>query len=162
MMDIIDELMHLPCFARATIPPEYHDVMEHMNIRWYMALFDEAAFELGVSFGMTHEYYVTKNSGFFALQQFIHYYAEVRAGDTVGVHTRILGRSEKRIHFMHFMVNETEDVLAATCENLAAHVDRTIRHMSVFPDEIAAHIDKLLTEHEKLSWDAPISGVIHP
>jgi len=39
----IAELEKLPLFHRETIPLDYMDAIGHMNIRWYMALFDRAA-----------------------------------------------------------------------------------------------------------------------
>lgn len=157
-----DQLAHLPIFHRDTISEEYLDVMGHMNVRWYMALFDEAAWNFFASIGMDEAFYHTSGAGGFALKQFIHYLAEVRVEETIVIRTRLLGRSEKRIHYMHFMINETTGVLAATLEVLGAFADLRIRRTAPYPDHIAARIDELLHKHRELAWDAPICGVIHP
>lgn len=156
------QLQTLPRFHRQTIPEDYLDVMGHMNVRWYMALFDAAAWPYFASFGMDRAYYESQHGGGFALQHFIRYLAEVRVGETVAVHTRTLGRSAKRIHFMHFMINETTDTLAATLEALGAHADVQARRTSPFPPPIAARIDALLAEQKQLPWEAPVCGVIRP
>ena len=88
--------------------------------------------------------------------------AEVRVGQTVTLHSRVVGRSEKRIHFMHFMVDESGENVASTMEVLATHVDLDIRRSMPFPEDIAAAIDETLSRHDALSWAAPTCGAIVP
>lgn len=161
-MITLEQLETLPLFHRAVIPKSYLDAMGHMNVRWYMALFDTAAWGFFASFGMDEEYFYAENAGGFALKQFARYLAEVRAGETVAIRTRALGRSAKRIHFMHFMFNETTGQLAATLEVLGAHADMALRRTTPFPAHIIAKIDVILSEQGKLDWDAPVCGVIRP
>jgi len=158
----VAKLETLPLFHRQTIPPDYLDLMGHMNIRWYMALYDEAAWKFFASLGMDETYSRTRNAGGMALKQFINYYAEVHAGQTVAIRTRLLGRSAKRFHFMHFMINETRGVLASTMEVLGTHADLNARRASPFPPDVAAILDAKLAEYRRLDWKAPVCGVIHP
>ncbi len=150
----------LPLYLRRTIPPEYLDEFGHMNVRWYVSICSDAVKEMFSSFGMTPEYFSDGTRGSFALKQYIHYLAEVRVGETIEVRTRVIGRTEKRIHFMHFILNRTNDKIAATMEVLAAHADLTVRRTSPFPEAIARGIDAALTAHSGLSWEPPVSGVI--
>ncbi|MCA9926631.1 MAG: thioesterase family protein [Anaerolineales bacterium] len=150
----------LPLYHRATVPDAYLDVMGHMNIRYYLALFDEAAWQFFDAFGMNRTYYESTTGGAFALEQHIRYFAEVRRGETVSIRTRVLGFSPKRIHFMLFMVNETAVKLAATLETVTSHVDLTVRRTSPFPSGIAVNIAAFYEAHCKLPWDAPSCGVM--
>lgn len=161
MLSIV-QVQQLPCFHRETIPPDYLDVMGHMNVRWYAALFDTAAWKFFESFGMDEDYYRAEQAGGFALKQFIQFLAEVRVGETVSVYGRVLGRSAKRVHFMLFMANETTGTLAATLEVLGSHADMRVRRTSPYPPQLAARIDTMLAEHHALGWDAPVCGVIAP
>lgn len=158
----IEQLEALPLYHRTIIPESYLDMMGHMNVRWYTALFDDAVVDFFTSFGMNNDYFSAGTSGVFALQHFIHYRAEVHAGETVAVRSRILGRSARRIHFMHFMINETTAKLACTMEVLSSHADLTVRRTSPFPATIAGQIDTILAEHNQLDWDAPLCGAIRP
>lgn len=158
----LDQLETLTCYNRVTIGTEHLDAMGHMNIRWYMAIFDDAAWNFFAGVGMDVAYYRREQAGGFALQQFIRYLAEVRVGETVAVRTRVLGRSARRIHFMHFMVNETTGTLAATIEVLGSHADMSVRRTSPYPPHIATRIDALLTAHQQLEWQAPVCGIIQP
>jgi acyl-CoA thioester hydrolase len=158
----LEQIEALPLFHRETIPVAYLDAMGHMNVQWYMALFDKAGWNFFASFGMDQRYYEEEKGGGFALQQFINYLAEVRAGETVALRTRFLGRSARRIHFMHFMINETRGNLACTMEVLGSHADMRVRRTSPYPEHIARRIDALLAAHESLSWEAPVCGLINP
>ncbi len=158
----LNQITQLPCFHRAVIPQAYLDVMGHMNIRHYMGLFDDAAWGFFASFGMDEAYYQTTSGGAFALEQHIRYLAEVHVGETVAIHTRINGRTAKRIHFIHFMINETTGKLAATLEVIGSHADRDTRRTSPFPPEIARQIDWLLAQHNQMNWRPPLCGVMRP
>ncbi len=158
----ITELEALPLFHREVIPPDYLDAMGHMNVRWYLALYDEAAWRFFASFGMDQAYYINEQGGGFALKQFIQYLAEVRVGETVAIRTRVLGRSAKRIHYMHFMINETTGRLASFMEVLGSHADMKTRRTAPFPPDLAAKLDAMLAKHQQLGWQAPVSGVIQP
>jgi acyl-CoA thioester hydrolase len=157
----VEKVSVLPCFHRATIIPDYLDAMGHMNVRWYMSLYDEAGWKFFDHIGMTLEYFETEKKGGFALRQMLQYYAEVRLGETVAIHARVLGRSEKKIYFMLFMVNETQHVLASTFESLGTHADLELRRSAPFPPHIAANLDALIAEHSQLDWDAPVCGAIN-
>ena len=158
----VEQVRQLPTFHRETIPPDYLDIMGHMNVRHYIGIFDTAAWHFFAAVGMDESYYREYHAGGFALQQFIRYLAEVRVEETVAVHTRLLGRSAKRIHFMNFMVNETTDALAATIEVLGSHADMQVRRTSPYPPFLAEKIDALLAQHRALDWEAPVCGIIHP
>ncbi len=155
----LEKVKTLPSFHRETIPESYLDVMGHMNVRWYVALFDKAADSFFASFSMNSDYFATER-GLFALQQFIHYLAEVHMEQSVVIHVRLIERSAKRLHFMYFMINETTDKLACTMEVLCAHADLNLRRTSPFPPHIAKQIDAMLFEQNQLDWVAPISGAL--
>jgi acyl-CoA thioester hydrolase len=161
-MITLEQLDELPLYHRATITKAHLDVMGHLNVRWYMAMFDDASWNFFASYGMDESYCRSSGSGGFALKQFIHYLAEVREGERIGIRSRVLGRSAKRIHFMHFMINESTGVLAATLEGLGAHADLRVRRTAPYPPHIAAKIDQFLDHHSRLGWEAPVCGVIWP
>ena len=157
----LEQIERLPLYHRETIPAEYLDAMGHMNVRWYMAIFDTAVWEFFKSYGLDRDYFTRERAGVFALKHVIQYYAEVKNGETVGIRMRLLGRSDKRFHFMSFMVNETTGKLAATLEVLGTHADLTIRRASPLAPAIAQKLDEKLAEDADLGWEAPVSGAIH-
>jgi acyl-CoA thioester hydrolase len=162
MTPTLTQLEQLPCFYRVTIGLEHLDVMGHMNVRHYLAIFDEAAWHFFATFGLDEAYHTSGEGGGFSLQQSVRYLVECRVGDVVTVRARMLGRSLKRSHFMMFMINESRGLLAATLETLVSHADLKIRRTSHYPAHIAAQIDAILADHQLLAWKAPVCGVIRP
>ena len=154
------KISSLPITYRKTIPPDYIDEMGHTNVMWYTHLFDEATYTFFEMFGIGRGYEIETNNGAFALEQHIRYLAEVREGQSVTVHTRALGASPKVVHFMHFMVRDHNNVLAATSELVGVHIDLEARKSSPFPEDIYENLKDILQEHEKLDWDAPVCGVM--
>lgn len=150
----------LECLYVQTIPESYRDENNHMNIRWYLAVFDEAAYPLFEQFGLSPATMHTVGAGTFDLEHHIHYLNEVGIGDTVAVYHRVVGRSAKRVHYLSFMVNETRGRIAAIWEVVNSYIDLSARKTAPYPPEVAAKIDAILAQHTALDWDAPICGVM--
>lgn len=157
-----EQAQQLPCYHREIIPESYIDIMGHVNVRYYMALFDEGSWKFFESLGMSANYYRENHAGGFALRHFITYVNEIRVGETVAMHTRLLARSDKRIHSMNFLVNESTQSIAATLEALGTHADMKIRRTSPYPPQIAEKLDAMIAEHHKLDWEAPTCGILKP
>jgi acyl-CoA thioester hydrolase len=152
----------LPITLRQEIPEEYRDIFGHMNVMWYTRLFGMSFGNFGEGFGFGREYMQANHVGSFALESHTRYLAEVHIGNHITVRSRLLGRSAKRLHFIHFMSLDETGALAATQENISAHIDMNIRRSSPFPELIATQLDKLLAEHNALDWQAPVCGSMKP
>jgi acyl-CoA thioester hydrolase len=149
----------LPVTYQETIPESYLDSMGHMNVMWYTHLFGQAACGLFQRAGIDRQYLQDHQAGTFALAQFFRYHKEVRAGEHVVLRSRLVARSAKQFHVIHFML-KGDELLAATGEFLAAHIDMRTRRTSPFASQIARNLDRILAEHSALDWAAPISGAI--
>ena len=154
----LDQLASLPEVYRAVIPPPYKDRNGHMNVRWYLALFDDAMDTMYPMLGLTADYFAASGAGGFDLEHHIWFPAEVRIGDTVVIRARLLARNWKVFHYMMFMVNETRGVLSSLFECVHAHADLRTRRTSPLPAQVAAQIDTLIAAHRALTWPAPVSG----
>ncbi len=158
----IEQIAALPEYYLVTIPPAYIDLLGHMNVRYYFEIYGGGAMGIFGAMGMSERYIKEKKAGNFVLRQIIDYIAEVLEGDTVSVRARVLGRSERRIHVMYFMFNETRQRLASTSEVLVSYADLSIRRTAPWPAEFAERIDALVALSNALDWDAPVSGAIGP
>jgi acyl-CoA thioester hydrolase len=155
-------LESLEVTLRAEIPENYRDSMGHMNVMWYTNLFSHAFVKFAKSFGFDEAYMRAHKAGSFALETHTRYLAEVKIGNHITIRTRLLGRTPKRIHFMHFMTIDETGALAATQEHIGAHIDMRLRRMAPFADEILSRYDAILAEHNKLLWEAPVCGSMRP
>jgi acyl-CoA thioester hydrolase len=133
-----------------------------MNVMWYTHIFTKATGALFQQVGLNREYFQAHQAGTFALKQLFTYLIELRVGEEVTIRTRVLGRSAKKLHVLHFMTKGDPEAPAALCEFLAAHIDMRVRRTAPFPPGIAAAIDRLVAEHAALPWPAPVSGAMAP
>lgn len=154
------DLAGLPTYYSEIIPEAYMDKMGHMNVRYYLGIFDTTTWRLFAEFGLNDNYFESNEKGVFALKQHLQYLAEVRPGQKVVVRARMLGLTEKRIHLMNFMINEDTGELAATIESLITHADLKLRKAAPLPPDIAARFRNSLDKDLTLDWDPPVSGAI--
>ena len=147
-----------PACLHMVVPEAYRDENGHMNMRWYLAIFDEAGDTLHERIGLTRDYHRQHGTGTFDLEHHLHFLSEVNPGEGISVYMRFVARSPKRLHYLMFMVNETRGQLASIFECMNAFVDFGTRKTAPFPAEIAGRIDSILEAHRKLDWPAPVSG----
>lgn len=157
----VEDLARLePLCLRRTIPPEYRDLNDHMNMRWYVALFDDAGDTLHDHLGLTREFRRTTGTGTMDLEHHTWFLNEVLAGNQVCIYARMVARSAKMIHYLMFMVNETTGKVAAHFECVNALVDLQARKTTPYPADILARIDAVIVEQNQLPWSPPVSGAM--
>ena len=152
----------IPRTFSMSIPDKFRDEMGHMNVTWYTHLFSEARGGLMTHLGLTLEYIEREKIGGVALEAHIQYLAEVHIGDEVSVYSRVISRSDKRMHLLHILHNDTRQEESATYECILACFDLRSRRMSTIPNEIRDKIDAVASQHRNLDWTAPLCGVMAP
>src|SRR5688572_29777803 len=100
------KLASLPIHLRADIPARYLDEMGHMNVMWYTPLFSNASGVLFAKLGLNTSYFAAHQAGTFALETHVRYLAELRVGKQVTVRSRVLARSARLIHYIHFLIRD--------------------------------------------------------
>ncbi len=156
----LDDITALDAVYRFTVPPEYEDHNGHMNMRHYLAVFDDAWEPAKAAFGLTPAFLRANQGGGYDLEHHTHFLAEVMIGDEIVIYLRMVGRTAKRVHYMLFMVNQTRNTLASIFECVNAYADLSIRRTAPFPSHAAESMDAMLVRHQALDWDAPVSGVM--
>lgn len=154
------DLQMLTVVYQATVSDEHLDAMGHMNIRHYLAMFDSAAWVFFESLGLGLAYYKQNTVGMFALEQHLRYVREVHAGESIHIGFRLVAMHPKRLHFMGFMVNDTQPALAAVFESLGSHADLTTRRTAPFPEWLYAQLVTRWQQDEQLGWAPPLCGSI--
>ena len=151
-----------PVCMRLTIPETYRDENGHMNMRWYLAIYDDAGEVLHERLGLTPEYHRARRTGTVDLEHHIHFLSEVMPHDQVAIYVRCVACSPKRLQYLLFMVNETRSKLASIFECINAFMNATERKTAPFPPEIAARIGEAVAKSESLDWPPPVCGAMRP
>jgi acyl-CoA thioester hydrolase len=149
-----------PVCLRVTVPESYRDSNGHMNVRWYIALFDDAGDTLHDWMGLTPEYHSAHGTGTFDLEYHVNFINEVLPGEDVAVYIRLVAQSEKCLHYVMFLVNRTRGKLAATLECINAFADLRVRRTAPWPPEVSARIAAGVATHSQLDWPPPLSGAM--
>lgn len=154
---------NLPQTEHFIVTDDYIDLMGHMNVGYYGIFFANAAREMTHLLGVTLDYIDRERKGAFMLRQFTQFIAEAYLHDEMAIYTRVIARSDKRYQYMSFMVNKTQNRLAATMESLSTHADLELRRSAPFPPHLIANLDDYIARHNQLDWhDAPLSGILSP
>lgn len=151
-----------PVCLRLTVPEAYRDENGHMNMRWYLAIFDDAGEVLHERLGLTPEYHRARGTGTVDLEHHIHFLSEVMPLDRVAVYARAVAFSPKRLHYQLFMVNETRGRLASIFECINAFMNAVERKTAPFPPEIAERIAEAVEIGANLDWPPPLCGAMRP
>ena len=154
------EVRQLDRYYERTIPRDYLDENDHVNVQYYLRLVERGLGAVFNDVGLGQIYAAADPYGNFALEQHIRYFAEILVDDRVAVHIRLIELSSKRAYFMGFLVNETREQLAAIVEIVTMNVAMSQRRGAPFPAAPYARLAKMLARHEKLPWPAPVCGVM--
>jgi acyl-CoA thioester hydrolase len=135
--------------------PEWIDFNGHMNLAYYVVLFDYATDALFDVLGIGRGYKNATGHGTFAVEMHTLYESELLAGERVGVRTQILGCDGKRLHVAHEMHLAGGTKRAAMQELLYLHVDLRARRVVPWLAEAGARVATAAAVHAHLprpSW----------
>lgn len=121
---------------RGVVYPWQLDHMDHMNVQFYAARFDEATWHFFAALGMGTDYFKANRRGMAALEQRTLYKRELHAGALIRITSELLEMKPKTIRFLHRMYSTEGGDEVATSELVGAHIDTDARKAVPFPQEI--------------------------
>jgi acyl-CoA thioester hydrolase len=124
---------------KRTVRREWVDDNGHMNVAYYVLVFDAATEEVLDRFGLGRAYREAANASVFVAEAHVTYEVEVRAGETVVVRSRLLASDPRRFILYHEMYRP-DGTLVATNEVLCVHVDLASRRAAPLPADTAARL----------------------
>jgi len=129
---------------RGTVYPWECDMFGHLNVRHYVAKFDEGTWNLFAHLGMPPSYLRQARTGMAAVQQNIAYRRELLPGDIVHVRSGAIEIGERKLRLFHRMYHGESGEEAAYMEITGVHMDLSRRKAVPFPSGIRAHIQGLI------------------
>ena len=136
---------------RDVVRPEWIDHNGHMNVGYYLVVFDFATDEFFRWVGLGEAHRQARGITTFCLEAHVTYHREVRSADPLRFTTLLLGHDAKRIHYIHAMYHATEGYLASTNELMSLHVDLATRRGAPMAPEITARLAAIQAAHDKLA-----------
>ena len=145
---------------RQLILPEWIDYNGHMNVAYYVLVFDRATDDFFDFMGLTADYRAAGNVSAFTAEMHVNYIREVKQGDEVFVTTQLLGYDAKRFHYFHRMYHAEQRYLAATSELLCLYVDMSERRVTQMPDPIMDRLAEIGQSHAELPLPEQVGSVM--
>ena len=142
------------------IVPEWIDYNGHMNVAYYVLVFDRATDDFFDFMGLTAAYRAAGNISAFTAEMHVNYIREVKEGDEVFVTTQLLGYDEKRFHYFHQMSHAEQGYLAATSELLCLNVDMSQRRVTHMPPPILDRLAEIKQSHAVLPLPEQVGSVM--
>ena len=143
----------VPVMWTEKIKSAWCDYNDHLNMAYYILIFDHATDIFHESIGLDEAYRKTADCSTFAVETHTNYLSEVRDADQVYVTTQLLDQNEKCLHYFHRMFHSEKHYLAATTEIMTVHVNLSARKVVPMPGRIQQKVATLCRQHSVL--DAP-------
>lgn len=125
---------------KAVVEPRFLDSMGHMNVAWYVYLFDRGLWEFFERHGLDEQYRQIESRGMFGLEENLRYLSELREGQPLHVHTAVTEVKPKTLRLYQYMVDCDAQKVSATRDVVAVHIDLSTRRSSPFSDAVLAQL----------------------
>jgi acyl-CoA thioester hydrolase len=135
---------------RDVVRPEWIDHNRHMNVGYYLVVFDYATDEFFRWVGLDETHRRARHVTTFCLEAHVTYHQEVRSGDPLRFTTLLLGHDAKRLHYIHQMYHAKDGFLAATNELMSLHVSQATRRSAPMAAEILERLAHIQAAHDAL------------
>ncbi len=117
------------------VRPEWVDSNGHLNLAYYVVVFDLATDRLYAHLGIGDAYREATGNSCFTAETHTVYEREVRLGDRLLVRGWILAADAKRLHYFHELFHVESGERSAVQELMALHIDMRVRRVSPFPED---------------------------
>ena len=132
------------------VKSEWTDYNGHMNLAFYIHLFDSAWEVLLEKFNIGEESAVKQKRTTFAVESHTTYDMELKVGDEVDLNLLFLDFDKKRLVYKLEMIHKKEKYLASTSEVCSLYVDLNTRRVTEFEDKKKSLISDFISTNKDL------------
>ena len=130
------------------IIPDWTDYNGHMNLAFYIHLFDQGWDILLDKFNMGSESAKNERRSTFAVESHTKYIKEVKQGDEVDINLLFLDRDKKRFIYQLEIFSKSGKYRAATTEVCSLYVNLDSRRVTEIESRKILLIDKFIMENQ--------------
>ena len=127
---------------------EWTDYNEHMNMAYYVLIFDKAWEIILEKFMMGEHSAKTTKKSTMVVETHTTYNNEVKEGDEVDVFISHFDHDKKRLHYKLEMYEKSKNILSATTEVLSLYIDLNFRKVVEFESEKVMIMDQFIKENK--------------
>ncbi len=126
------------------IKKEWTDYNNHLNMAYYVLIFDKSWEVMLEKFKMGETAAKTTMRSTMVVETHTTYNNEVKEGDEVEILLTYFNHDKKRLHFRLEMIEKSSKKLSATIEMLALYIDLNKRRVCEFEDEKYKIMDEFI------------------
>ena len=130
--------------ANQIIKKEWTDYNNHMNMAYYVLVFDQIWEIILEKFKMGEQSAKTTNMSTMVVETHTTYNNEVKEGDEVEINLSFFDHDKKRLHYKLEMIEKSSKKLSATLEMLSLYIDLNKRRVAEFEDEKVKLMDSFI------------------
>ena len=133
--------------ANQIIKKEWTDYNNHMNMAYYVLVFDQIWEIMLEKFKMGEQSAKTTKMSTMTVETHTTYNNEVKEDDEVEINLTFFDHDKKRIHFKMEMIEKSSKKLSATLESLSLYIDLNRRKVSEFENEKIKIMDEFISKN---------------
>ena len=130
------------------IKSEWTDYNKHLNMAYYVLIFDVAWEVILKKFNMGEDSAKTSGMSTMVVETNTTYDNEIKEGDEVEILLTYFDHDKKRLHFKLEMIEKNTKKLSSTIEMLSLHVDLNKRKVAEFNEERTKLMDTFIIENK--------------
>ena len=131
------------------VKAEWTDYNGHMNLAYYIHLFDMGWEVLLEKFEMGEDSAVNQGKTTFAVESHTTYDQELKVGDEVDMNLLFLDHDKKRLIYKLEMIHKTKKYIASTTEVCSLYVDLKNRKVTEFGNKKENFLDLYISNNKK-------------
>ena len=126
------------------IKKEWTDYNNHMNMAYYVLVFDQIWEIILEKFKMGESSAKTTGMSTMVVETYTTYNNEVKEGEEVEINLTFFDHDKKRLHYKMEMIEKSSRKLSATLEMLSLYIDLSKRKVTEFEDEKVELMDDFI------------------
>ena len=130
--------------ANQMIKKEWTDYNNHMNMAYYVLIFDQVWEIMLQKFKMGEDSAKTNKMSTMVVETHTTYNNEVKEGEEVEINLTFFDHDKKRLHFKMEMLEKTTKKLSATLEMLSLYIDLNKRKVAEFEEDKIKLMDNFI------------------
>tara|TARA_Y100001933_G_scaffold178931_1_gene177379 strand:+ start:785 stop:1252 length:468 start_codon:yes stop_codon:yes gene_type:complete len=134
--------------ANQIIKKEWTDYNNHMNMAYYVLVFDRVWENVLDKFKMGENSAKTSKRSTMVVETHTTYNNEVKEGEEVEINLTFFDHDKKRLHFKLEMIEKSSKKLSATIEMLSLYINLNLRKVSEFEEDKIKIMDDFINSNK--------------
>ena len=131
-----------------SVKQEWVDYNDHMNMAYYVLIFDQALEVALEKFKMGESSAKDINRSTMVAETNTKYLSEVKQGEEIDIHMTYFDHDKKRLHIKMEMIEKSKKKISATIEWISLYIDLSLRKVTEFEEEKLKLMDKFIKDNK--------------